>query len=99
MTRVNLSIAEFEKLVDEVKGDCDRCKVQCFDRLLIIDSQIRSLRALEDEYRGVLNEVGELVAKLRGLYQINMRVLNIVKAPEKAGAKNETDFTRRFGQR
>ena len=68
-------------------------------RLLILDSQIRAFRELERAYSEKLVEMDEAITNLKGLHQINMRVLNIVNAPEKAGAKNETNFIRRFAQR
>ena len=37
-------LAEFEALVDEVKGDCDKCPMDCRDRLQWLDSLIESLR-------------------------------------------------------
>lgn len=54
-------------------------------RLLILDSQIEALRqereALAKERRKLRVEREQLQA----LYQINMRVLNIVNSPDKAG--------------
>lgn len=91
-------LAEFEKLVAEIRGDCDKCKMDCRDRLRIIDSQIESFRFLARGYRATLNEMSEVITQLRALYQINMRVLNILNAPEKAGESNETNFTARFTQ-
>lgn len=67
-------------------------------RLLIFDSQIEGLRNLEKEYRQRLTDMDEAITNLKALYQINMRVLNIVNAPEKAGAKDETNFATRFTQ-
>lgn len=34
-------LAEFEALVDEIKGDCDKCKMDCRDRIRIMDHQIQ----------------------------------------------------------
>lgn len=65
-------------------------------RLLIMDSQIKALRELEDKYREVVVEMEKTVTNLQALYQINMRVLNIVNVPTKAGEENETDFVSRF---
>jgi hypothetical protein len=99
MADERLSVAEFEAMVNEIKGDCDKCKMDCRNRLQILDSQIESFRALEQEYRSTLNEMSEVIIQLRALYQINMRVLNIVNAPDKAGEKtNETNFVTRFSQ-
>jgi hypothetical protein len=68
-------------------------------RLLIMDSQIEALRqereALAEERRKLRAER----IQLHALYQINMRVLNIVNAPgKKTGEDNETDFITRFTQ-
>ena len=42
--KARLSIEEFEGLVAELKGDCDKCKRDCLDRLRWMDSIIESLR-------------------------------------------------------
>jgi hypothetical protein len=39
-----LNLTEFEDLVNELKGDCDKCKMDCRDRLRWMDSLIESLR-------------------------------------------------------
>lgn len=91
MVDEKLSQGEFESLVNKIKGDCDKCKMDCRNYLRIIDSQI-------EEYRATLNEMTEIITQLKALYQINMRVLNIVNAPDKAGESNETNFTARFTQ-
>lgn len=57
----------------------------CRQRLLILDSQIRALR---QEREALAQERRKLRAereKLHALYTINLRVLNIVNAPGKAG--------------
>jgi len=65
-------------------------------RLLILDSQLEALRqereALAEEREALRGEREKLAA----LYQINMRVLNIVNAPSRAGEPNATDFITRF---
>lgn len=35
---------EFEALVSEIKGDCDKCKMDCRDRLRWMDSLVENLR-------------------------------------------------------
>jgi hypothetical protein len=83
--RLGAAVAEFESLVNELKGDCDKCPQDFRERLLIFDSQIEALR---QEREALAKERRELRAereKLAALYQINMRVLNIVNAPGKAG--------------
>ena len=78
-------LAEFEALVEKPTEDCDKCPQDCRERLLILDSQIEALR---QELGALAKERRELRAereKLAALYQINMRVLNIVNAPGKAG--------------
>ena len=68
-------------------------------KLFILDSQIQAFRELEKEYRQRLADMEEAITNLKALYQINMRVLNIVNSPEKAGGNNNaSDFTRRFTQ-
>lgn len=41
---INKELAEFESLVNEVKGECDKCKMDCRDRLRWMDSLVESLR-------------------------------------------------------
>ena len=67
-------------------------------RLLIFDSQIEALR---HEREAVAEERRKLRAEreqLHALYQVNLRVLNIVNRPEKIGENNETNFVTRFTQ-
>jgi len=80
--------------------ECHYCipEITCFNRLLMLDSQIE---ALKQEREALAQEREALRAereKLAALYQLNMRVLNIVNAPPEKVGKNETDFTRRFTQ-
>jgi len=93
-----LSQDEFEALVNDIKGDCDKCKLDCRDRLQWMDSIVEALRqereALAEERRKLRAER----ERLHALYTINLRVLNIVNAPGKAGEGNETDFITRFTQ-
>jgi hypothetical protein len=44
MADKKLTVAEFEALVNEIKGDCGKCKMDCRDRLRWMDSLIESLR-------------------------------------------------------
>lgn len=62
---------------------------------------------LKDQLQKALAEVREIQAaqmdmlnKLQGIYQINMRVLNLIKAPpSKAGVqRHETGFVDRFAR-
>jgi len=85
MADERLTRDEFEKLIAEVKGDCEKCSHDCRDRLRILDSQIEALR---QERKALTREREALRAEreqLHALYQINLRVLNIVNAPSKAG--------------
>ena len=43
MADEKLTVAEFEALVNDIKGDCDKCKMDCRDRLRWMDSLIESL--------------------------------------------------------
>jgi hypothetical protein len=80
-----LTVSEFESLVNEIKGDCDKCTQDCRARLLIFDSQIEGLRREREALARERRELRAEREKLAALYQINMRVLNIVNAPGKAG--------------
>ena len=44
MADAKLTVAEFEALVNEIRGDCGKCKMDCRDRLRWMDSLIESLR-------------------------------------------------------
>ena len=44
LKNVKLGLMDFEALVKEVKGDCDKCKMDCRSRLQWMDSLVESLR-------------------------------------------------------
>ena len=54
--------------------------------------------AQEKEFGEQLARMDETIEQLRALYQINLRVLNIINAPAKVGEKDEADFITRFTQ-
>lgn len=39
-----LNLTEFEALVNDIRGDCDKCKMDCRDRLRWMDDLVQSLR-------------------------------------------------------
>jgi hypothetical protein len=41
---LKLGLTEFETLVNEIRDDCDKCKMDCRDRLQWMDSLVESLR-------------------------------------------------------
>lgn len=52
-------------------------------RLLIMDSQIEAHRKLMDELDRKLATFEKALDQFRGLFRINMKVLNLIGAPEK----------------
>ena len=73
-----LSVAISLLVIQELMQGCRR-------RLLIKDSQIEALKAERKALRKERVAFRAERVKLAALYQINMRVLNIVNAPAKAG--------------
>ena len=71
-------LAEFERLVSEIKADCDKCKMDCRDRLRWLDSQIKELREVRAEFERTLS-------LLRATHRLNMKLINLIHAPEKTG--------------
>ena len=67
-------------------------------RLLILDSQIEAFKQLRDEYLEVLADMREMVTQLRALYQINMRVLNVVNAPTETKGPQKGNRNREDGK-
>jgi hypothetical protein len=65
--------------------DLEELAQGCRRRLLIQDSQIEALKAERKALRKERVAFRAERVKLAALYQINMRVLNIVNAPAKAG--------------
>lgn len=49
-----LSQDEFEALVNDIKGDCDKCKMDCRTRLQWIDSLVEALRRERAELREIV---------------------------------------------
>ena len=49
-----LSQDEFEALVNDIKGDCDKCKLDCRDRLQWMDSIVEALRQERAEIKTIV---------------------------------------------
>ena len=78
--------AEKVREVKSLAADlCDHCTQDCRDRLRILDSQIEAHREIIRELDRKLATLEEGIDHLRALYKVNMRVLNIVNAPENNG--------------
>ena len=56
-------VAEFSKLVDEVRGDCDKCKMDCRDRLIIVDHQIQRLEKVMQRFEIMAAALAEIVVQ------------------------------------
>ena len=91
-------LAEFEALVDEIKGDCDKCKMDCRDRLLIMDHQTQRLEQAIQRFETVTEALAEIVVQnhpdsfQRKIDELTARILG------DTGEGNETDFVTRFTQ-
>ena len=86
MDEINRELAEFEALVDDIRGDCDKCKGDCRDRLLIMDGQLQALTETADRLEDILRD-----------YKAHCRVcaqLNLLCRVE--GQYDAADFVARF---
>jgi hypothetical protein len=84
-------LAEFESLVNEVRGDCDRCKMACRDRLHILGYAIEALRMEREALAAERRKLRAEREQLHALHTINMRVLKIVNAPKSRREKWQKD--------
>ena len=82
-------VAEFSRLVNEIRGDCDKCKQDCRHRLLILDSIIEEFKALERRLNERMAIMDELGSKLGALLRIDSTVLRLIDT----GESNEADRT------
>jgi hypothetical protein len=92
MKEKKLSVAEFEALVNEVKGNCDGCSQDCRNRLQILDSQIEAFRNLEKEYRQRLADMDQAINHLKAVCQVCNR-LNILcsNVGTRQGTQNDSE--------
>ena len=76
-----LSQDEFEALVNDIRGDCDRCKMACRDRLLIQSYQIERLEQAIQRFEIVTEALAEIVVQnhpdsfQRKINQLTARIL------------------------
>ena len=54
LKNVKLRLTDFEVLVKEVKGDCDKCKMDCRSRLQWMDSIVEALRQERAEIKTIV---------------------------------------------
>jgi hypothetical protein len=52
--QIKRELADFEVLVEEVRGNCDRCKMDCRNRLHILGYQIEALRQERAEIQAIV---------------------------------------------
>ena len=64
--KARLSLEEFEKLVEEVRGDCDRCQHDFREKLLFADFYIEQLQDLHANMLKTLQEVRQERQQLQG---------------------------------
>jgi hypothetical protein len=90
--KLKRELAEYEALVAEVKGDCDKCSYDCKQRLQWMDSIIEELRQEREALAQERHKLRAEREQLHGLYKINLRVLNIVNAPaETKGPQDDNE--------
>jgi hypothetical protein len=88
-----LSQDEFEALVNDTKGDCDKCKMDCRDRLRIQSYQIERLEKAIQRFEIVTEALAEIVVQnhpdsfQRKLNELTARILG------STGEGNEADRT------
>jgi len=74
-------LAEFEKLVDEVKGDCDKCSMDCFERLRIQGYQFERFEKAIQRFEIMVEALAEIVVQnhpdsfQRQLNELTARIL------------------------
>jgi hypothetical protein len=98
-----MSLGEFEALVDEVKGDCDRCRLQCLGRLQWMDNLVESLRyqlAKSLAMNRVLLKAAKLVAEDdyldREIKRLTARILKEEAADKGPPDDNEKDIEQKL---
>lgn len=64
--QTRLSLEEFEKLVEEVKGNCDKCPQDFREKLLFADFYIEQLKDLHSNMLKTVQEVREERKQLQG---------------------------------
>ena len=68
---------------------CDQCAQDCRGRLRIMDSQIEAHRALMNQLDQKLATLEQALTQFRGLYRINMKLINLINAPGEALTENK----------
>ena len=68
---------------------CDQCAQDCRGRLRIMDSQIEAHRALMNQLDQKLATLEQALNQFRGLYRINMKLINLIIAPGEALTENK----------
>jgi hypothetical protein len=80
LKNVKLGLVDFETLVKELKGDCEKCKIDCRNRLQWMDSVLRML----NEFAGRLEQLEIRFAQMLLQYEAHCRIcarLNILCSP------------------
>jgi hypothetical protein len=75
-----IDLEEFKSLVDGLKGDCDKCKMDCRHRLQWLDSVIRMLNELAERLERLEMRFAQVLVQ----YQAHCRIcarLNILCSP------------------
>jgi hypothetical protein len=91
-----LTLSEFHALVHEIKGDCDKCKMGCRDRLRIMDHQIQRQEKAIQRFEVVTEALAEIVVQShpdsfqRKINELTARILADA-AKELEGPKNERE--------
>ncbi len=89
MDEIKHELAEFEKLVEEVRGDCDRCPAACRDRLIIMDHQIQRQEKALQRFEIMVEAVAEIVVQSHP--EAFQRQINTLTATILADAANKLE--------
>ena len=102
-----LTVAEFESLVSDIKGNCDKCKMDCRNRLQWLDSLVESLRyqlakalALNRVMLQAVNKVADIQHIDKELARLTAKILQREvghsQPAEQTGETYESDTLNRY---
>jgi uncharacterized coiled-coil DUF342 family protein len=78
--KTRLSLQEFEALVKEIKGNCDKCASEYRERLLFADFYVEQLKDLHGNMLKTLREVRDERRQLQGTVARLMSVYERLEA-------------------
>lgn len=96
------SLAEFEVLVDEIKGDCDKCSMDCFERIRIQGYQFERLEKAIARLEIMMEALAEIIVQnhpdsfQRQLNELTARILAQSKQAKGPPGDDEKDITEKL---